>query len=248
MQRRSSFILEIVLAAVLLPLMAGPAAAGEPIRTGVAPKGGGGTGNTVGIRMTISSVNPALSSVDLDLIMYTRGFGPSYAGSTFFGTYPAIDYGDGNTVLTVPLALTSSGGGPGGSNVYRNLTSFSHTYPGPGVYTARATMACVACFRTSYAFFPPGSPAPTAFSYVNDYLPSSVIGNLAGTVVSAGTSYYASLSTNIRYSFLYHLIVTNTTPVLLGSSPIPTVSEWGLAVLGTALLAAGVVLLRRRAL
>jgi hypothetical protein len=198
----------------------------------------------VGIRVTVASIDVDLRSADLDLTMYTRGYGPSgAAGSPFLG-YPALDYGDGSTVSTATLALTNTGGGPGGSNVYRSLASFSHTYPGLGLFTARAAMACVACFQSSYAVFPIGSPVPTAFTGTLDYRPTSVIGNLPVRLTFSGTTSTFFSANSVRYLAAVYPVVTNTTPVVFDLE-IPTASDWGLVALGASLLAAGLVLLRR---
>jgi len=201
----------------------------------------------VGIRVTPTAVRPNFLEADLDLTMYTR-VGPypsTYAGVPYFG-FPAIDYGDGSTLPSTTLVLASSGGGPGGSNVYKNLASFTHTYPGHGAFTVTAASYCTYCFKTQYAFFPPGSPAPPTFSYSYDYLPQTVIGNLAGKHVYSGTTYLSFASYSVRYMFTYYAAVTNTALVDLRSVlEVPTTSTWGLALLGGLLLLSGVTVLRR---
>jgi len=199
----------------------------------------------VGIRVTPTAVRPNLLEADFDLTMYTR-VGPypsTIAGVPFFG-FPAIDYGDGSTLPTTTLVLASSGGGPGGSNVYKNLASFTHTYPGHSAFTVTAASYCTFCFKTQYAFFPVGSPAPTTFSYSYDYLPQTVIGNLAGRYAGADTlSYFTDYS--VRYMYTAYAAVTNTALVDLRSVlEVPTASTWGLALLGGLLLLSGLAVLR----
>lgn len=207
----------------------------------------GPTATAVGIRITPVNVDPSTLMADFDLTAYTRGLGPGgFIGSTFFSAIPAIDYGDGSTLSTTVIALSSVGGGPGGSNVYRSLASFSHTYPAAGAYQARTAMICYGCIYVRYASFPAGSPVPTTFTQTYDYLPATVIGNLAGRFFYAGTFYNTFFSTSIVYSLNYYFYVTNQAIVDL-AAPVPTASEWGLAALGAALLFSGFVLIRRTA-
>lgn len=214
--------------------------------------------DTVGIRLTVSNVDPTLRSADFDLTMYTRGLGPligpstAFAGALFFTTtYPAIDYGDGSVLTSATLGLTNSGGGPGGSSVYRTLASFTHTYPAGttnATFIARTAMNCVACFRSSYVFFPTGSPPPATFTQTTDLVPPNVIGRFAGTLAYSGTTTTTSgeptTTTSVRYKFTYYPVVTNTAVVSF-LKVIPTASEWGLITFGAVLLVAGLVLMRR---
>lgn len=223
---------------------------GRPQTSGALP-----VSNTVGLRITASNVDMELRAADFDLTAYTRGYGPNTVtsggatvanlGSTFFG-YPALDFGDGNTVAAATLGLANPGGGPGGSNVYRGLASFSHTYPGPGTFTVRTAMPCVGCFQSSYVVFPAGSPVPNDFSQTIDFRPTNVIGNQPLRLTYAGTTYSPALSASIRFSARVYPVVTNTAQVLLGSVlDVPTTSTWGLFLLGAILIAAGLVHLRR---
>lgn len=224
---------------------------GAAVEKGGVPPGPIGT---AGIRLTVSNVDASMRSADLDLTMYTRGYGPygttsggdyvAYAGSPFFG-YPAIDYGDGSTVPTVTLALTNSGGGPGGSFVYRSLASFSHTYPSPGAFLARASMACIGCIQVSYVFFPMGSPAPATFTGSLDLRPTNVIGNQPLRLYYTGTSSSSYFGSSVRYSTVVSPVVTTAAPVVF-TSQIPTVSQWGLIALGGSLLGMGLAMMRRR--
>lgn len=201
-------------------------------------------GGAVGIKVSVSNVHVGLKTADLDLTMYTRYLGPpGTAGVPTYGL-PALDYGDGSTLPTTTLALTNTGGGPGGSNVYRSLASFTHTYPSNSNFTARAAMACFLCVHSSYVFFPPGSPAPPTFTQTFDLLPTTVIGNLALPYQYSGTTYVGFLSTSVHYAYTYFLAVTNTAQVAL-VQPVPALSEWGLIALGLALLVAGIILIRR---
>ena len=243
---------------LLTSLVLTSAAAASPGAGGSAvPSKGiiGPPSNTVGIRMTVSNVDPVLQSADLDLTMYTRGYGPygtttggsyvAYAGSPFFG-YPAIDYGDGSNVPTATLGLATSGGGPGGSNVYRSLASFSHSYPTFGSFTARSAMVCAGCFQSSYVFFPPGSPPPATFTQNFDLRPTSIIGNRPLQIPFSGSTYVSFIGTSVRYAGIYSPIVTNTAQINFGAA-VPTASEWGLIAFGTLLLGAGLLLMRRHA-
>lgn len=251
MDRAPKIAFGIVLVTSLV-LVASAAAAPEARDRGVAEtRGPLPVSNTVGIRVTVSNVDVAMRSADLDLTVYTRGYGPNGAAGAYAGVpmlgYPALDFGDGSTLPSATLALTDLGGGPGGSNVYRSLASFSHTYPATGAATARAAVSCVGCFRLSYVLFPPGSPAPAAFTATSDRRPTSVIGNLPLRLDYAGTSYNAFLSTSVRYASAYYPVITNTAPVFLPSVlEIPTASSWGLIALGASLLGAGIIALRRR--
>lgn len=208
--------------------------------------GAGPLASAVGIRITPVNVDPNTLMADFDLTAYTRGIGPGGFIGSPISTVPAIDYGDGSTLSTTIIALSSIGGGPGGSNVYRSLASFTHTYPAMGTYEARTAMICVYCLYVRYASFPPGSPVPTTFTQTLDSVPATVIGNLAGRNATAGTFYYPPDSTSIVFSLTYYYYVTNraTVPLFV---PIPTTSEWGLAGLGAALLLTGLVLIRRTA-
>jgi hypothetical protein len=225
------------LAAVVLVVVWAPAAAAFP---------GEGLGPAVGIKVTVTDRRPAMLEADLDLTWYTRvGPYPSTTAGYPYAGFPALDYGDGDYVSYTTLALASSGGGPGGSNVYRNLASFTHTYPAPGSYTVTGASFCTYCVRSGYAFFPPGSPAPATFSYSYDYVPQTVVGNLAGTLVSSGTTYISFFSSSVRYMLTYYLAVTNTTQVAFNILEVPTASTWGLLALGALLALTGLVLLRR---
>ncbi len=206
---------------------------------------GGPLGPAVGIRVTPTDVRPDVLEADLDLTWYTR-VGPyptTLAGLPTFG-FPAIDYGDGSTLPSTTLVLASSGGGPGGSNVYRNLASFTHTYPGQGLFTVTGASYCTACFKSQYAFFPIGSPVPTTFSYSYDYVPQTVVGNLAGRYTASATT-LAGDSFSVRYLLTGYLAVTNTAVVNLQNVlAVPATSTWGLALLGGLLLLSGVAVLR----
>jgi len=202
-------------------------------------------GSAVGIKVTVTEVRNHLLEADMDLTWYTR-VGPypsTLAGYPAIG-YPALDYGDGSTLSYTTLALASSGGGPGGSNVYRNLASFTHTYPAPGTYTITGASICTFCYRTQYVFFPPGSPVPTTFSYSYDYVPQTVVGNLAATYKYSGTTDFFDYS--VRYAYTVYLAVTNTTQVMLrGPLSVPAASTWGLVALGALLALGGLAVLRR---
>lgn len=218
-------------------LFASPAAAQEP---------GGGIPfqGAVGIKVTPTAIRLQSLEADFDLAMYTR-LGPypsTYAGVPTFGI-PAIDYGDGSTLSTTTLVLASSGGGPGGSNVYRNLASLTHTYPSGAVYKVTASSYCTFCFRLQYVFFPPGSPVPPAFTASVDYVPQTVIGNLAARYTYNGTTSFEG--TSVHYHSTYYGGVTNTARVnLFNVLAVPTVSTWGLALLGALLLLSGLIVLR----
>lgn len=200
----------------------------------------------VGIRVTVADVRPELLEADLDLTMYTRvgPYGSSYAGVPTYG-FPAIDYGDGSTVPSTTLFLAGTGTGPGGSNVYRNAASFTHTYPAPGQYTVTAASLCTACIQGNYTFLYPGG-TPTSFgSSTIDYMPATVVGNLAGTTTSSGTMATPFGFYLVRFVMTYYQAVTNTGPVNLQAAPIPTSSSWGHLILGGGLLLLGVFLLHR---
>lgn len=221
-----------------------PALSGQPL---LAQEGSFPFEGAVGIRVTPTDVRLDSLEADLDLTMYTR-VGPypsSYAGFPTAG-FPAIDYGDGSTLPTATLVLASSGGGPGGSNVYRNLASFTHTYPSRGVYTVTAATYCTFCVRSAATYFPAGSPNnPTSYTSF-DYVPQTVIGNLAGRYGYSGTTSFPFFSSySVRYLVTYYLAVTNTARIdLQNALDIPTTSTWGLALLGGLLLLSGVAVLR----
>jgi len=204
-------------------------------------------GPAVGIRVTATELRPALLEADFDLTWYTRvGPYPSTVAGLPTTGFPALDYGDGSTLPTTTLALVSSGGGPGGSNVYRNLASFTHTYPATGSYTVTGASFCTYCLRSQFVYFPPGTPAPATFTNSYDYVPQTVVGNLAGTYVYSGTVNLSDYS--VRYLVTYYLAVTNTTRVVLANTlEVPTASTWGLVALGALLLASGLLVLRRLA-
>jgi len=220
------------------------AAAWGPNAQAQGGEGGDELGPAVGIKVTITDVRPASLEADLDLTWYTRvGPYPSTTAGYPAAGFPALDYGDGATLSYTTLALASTGGGPGGSNVYRNLASFTHTYPATGNYTVTGASFCTYCLRTQYAFFPPGSPAPASFSYSYDYVPDTVVGNLAGTRHYSGTVDLVDYS--VRYLATYYLAVTNTAQLALLAPDVPTASPWALIALGAALSLAGMLVLRR---
>ncbi len=202
-------------------------------------------GPAVGIKVTATDVRPAQLEADFDLTWYTRTgpYSSTYAGYPYAG-FPALDYGDGSTIPYTTLVLASSGGGPGGSNVYRNLASFTHTYANPGNYTVTGASICTACFRASVSIFDTASPTTPVSAYTLDYIPQTVVGNLAGSAVYSGTTTifegYA-----LRYLVTGYLAVTNTTRVSFSVLDVPTASTWGLAALGGALLLTGLLVLRR---
>lgn len=214
----------------------------------------------VGIRVSASNVDEVTNSADLDMTMYTRGLGPSgLAGRpSYYAALPALDFGDGSTIPTLTLALSSTipalgtevAGGVGGpTTVYRTLASLSHSYPAAADYTATAGMACVFCVQSSYVFFPPGSPPPPTFTATGNFLPATLVGNLVAPVTSSATAYISALGTSVRFAATYFLGVSNTTQVPLGTVvlEVPTASEWGLGALGALLLLAGLALVRRSA-
>ena len=213
------------------------------------------TADTVGLRVVVSSLDPALRTADLDVVMYTRGLGPrtttpsgarvARIGSTARG-YPAIDFGDGSTIPVATLALTSTGGGPGGSNVYRSPVSFRHTYPSSTTFEARAAMPCAGCFRGSYVVFPAGSPPPGTFTAMFNFRPANIVGSLPLRLTFAGTAYNSFISNSVRYQSTSYPVVTNSAQVVFGPD-IPTVSTWGLLALGLLLLGSGLALIRRSA-
>lgn len=202
----------------------------------------------VGIRVTVADVRPQVLEADLDLTAYTRtgGYSSVYAGVPPFGI-AALDYGDGGTLPTTTLALASPGGGPGGSHVFRSLASFTHTYPAAGAYTVRTGIFCYYCFRGAYTVFPPGSPGYPVFSTSYDYVPTSLIGNLAATYVFSGTYLSSDLSYSLRYLVTLYGAVTNTAQVVLRQAvvEVPATSTWGLILLGVALAGTGLFALRR---
>lgn len=215
-------------------------------RAGISEPGPLPLSDTVGIRVTVTDLRPQLLEADLDLTMYTRFpiASPTYpAGVPTFGV-PALDYGDGATVSTTPLALASSGGGPNGSNVYRSLSSFTHTYPAPGSFTVTAGMFCTLCGRSDYVIFPAGSPVPATFTASYDLLPTSVIGNLTART-SFGDTFQIGPSTSVRYAATVYYAVTNTTRLSLPLTAIPTTTEWGLIGMAVLLMTSGLVWLRR---
>ncbi len=200
----------------------------------------------VGIKVTPTDVRPQTLEADFDLTWYTRvGPYPSTVAGTPLIGLPALDYGDGSTVPTTTLVLASSGGGPGGSNVYRNLASFTHTYPSAGSFTARAASFCTFCVRSQYVLFPPGSPVPQTFTGSINYIPTTVVGNLAAKYSGSDTVYFSFLATSVHYRYTYYAGVSNTAQVILQQAEaIPAASPWGLAILSGLLLLAGVAILR----
>jgi len=199
----------------------------------------------VGIRITPTDVRPETLQADFDLTVYTRvgPYSTTYAGVPTVGL-PAIDYGDGSTLSTTTLFLASSGGGPGGSNVYKNLASFTHTYPARTTYSVTAASYCTGCLKSQYAFFSPGSPVPTTFTASYDYLPQTVIGNLAAKYSGSGTTSFFDFS--VRYVYTAYAAVTNTAQVDLRSVlDVPTATPWALALLGGLLLLSGLAVLRQ---
>ncbi len=212
----------------------------------VVPAGAQSLSNGVGIKVTPTDVRPQNLEADFDLTWYTR-VGPypsTTAGSPAIGL-PALDYGDGSTVPYTTLVLASSGGGPGGSNTYRNLASFTHTYPSAGSYTVRAGSFCTLCVRSQYVYFPAGSPVPSTFTGSIDYVPTTVVGNLAAKYSGSNTFYLSGLSTSVHYRYTYYAGISNTAQVVLQQAEaIPAASPWGLAILSGLLLLAGVAILR----
>jgi len=200
----------------------------------------------VGIKVTVTDVRRDSLEADMDLTWYTR-VGPypsTVAGYPYIG-YPALDYGDGSTLSYTTLALVSSGGGPGGSHVYRNLASFTHTYPALNDYTVTGASFCTACGRYAISVFPTASPDSPVSATSISYVPQTVVGNLAArttyqTTVPFGDGY------SLRIFYDAYLAVTNTAEVaFLTVLDVPTASTWGLAALGALLLLSGLVLLRR---
>jgi hypothetical protein len=236
MRRRSSVVvLGLALAAVSL----------APARAQEKPPVSG----AVGIRVTPSNVDPDTLSADFDLTMYTRyGTYPgALAGATFAGI-PALDYGDGGTTIpSTTLLLASPGGGPGGSTVYRSPVSFSHTFPALGNYTVITSMSCSYCYLVQYAIFPMGNTPPTTFSYTYDYLPTTVVGNLAASTQFGGTTSTTFGVYSVRYLYSVFNAVTNTAQVSLAlptDLDIPTLHPATLALLGVLLVTAGWWVLR----
>ena len=145
---------------------------------------------------------------------------------------PALDYGDGGSVLgatTIPLA--SAGAPPGVPNTFRG--SFTHTFPAAGDYTVTAGKA--------------GFLGPVGSTV---YPPTT--GNLV-TQSSLGFSQYSSFyGSTVNFTtvltFPFALGLTNTAAVTVGAAPIieiPTASSLGLLALMLLLAGAGIALLRR---
>ena len=207
------------------------------------------SGGAVGIRVTPVSVDPETLTAEFDLTMYTRS-GPNAtvgAGAPSVAI-PALDFGDGSTLSTT-LLLHDSDGGPGGSAVYRSAASLSHTFPSPATYVVTAGMACESCSQSQGVWFPVGSPPPTAYTTGYDFLPATVIGDLAATERYSGT--YTSLFgfSALRYAVTIYGAVTNTARVTLpltgvAGENIPTLHPIAIGVLGLLFASLGWWLLR----
>lgn len=233
---RSVLLLALVTSATALALVSVPSTlSAQPpaVATGV------------GIKVTVTDVRPQLLEADMDLTWYTR-VGPypsTTAGYPYIG-YPALDYGDGDTVSYTTLVLASAGGGPGGSNVYRNLASFTHTYPTYDDYTVTGASICTLCGRYQVSVFPTASPSTPTFASSISYTPQTVVGNLVAPVYSRYT-FPIGDGYSVRFITDVYLAVTNTARVHMLPDDIPTASPWGLVTLGGLLALTGLVLLRR---
>lgn len=207
---------------------------------------GGGLAPGVGIKVTVTDVRRDSLEADMDVTWYTR-VGPyptTVAGYPYIG-YPALDYGDASTLSYTTLVLASASGGPGGSNVYRNLASFTHTYPAVDDYTVTAASFCTLCGRYAVSIFPAASPNSPSFVTSANYTPQTVVGNLAAPTLYQ-TTFPIGDGYSIRLLYDVYLAVTNTAEVaFLTVLDVPTASTWGLVGLGALLLVSGLVLLRR---
>lgn len=210
-----------------------------------AASAGGEVTPGVGIKVTVTDVRRDSLEADMDLTWYTRvgPYSSTYAGYPFLG-YPALDYGDGSTLPYTTLVLASTGGGPGGSNVYRNLASFTHTYPALDDYTVTAASFCTVCGRYKVSVFPTASPDSPVLVTTASYTPQTVVGNLAAPTYYV-TTFPDGDGYSVRLLYDVYRAVTNTAEVaFLTVLDIPTASTWGLVGLGVVLLFSGLVLLR----
>lgn len=230
-------------------------------------------GRPSGIRITVTNVDTVSGQVDFDVTLNTSapyGVPPAATPSGFLGdylftvfyatTYPpgytgrlldpavmAIDYGDGNTIPRTKIANV----GPG---QFRG--SFSHTYPGPGIYDLRATAAALQIGNT-------GTVVPTTGNVITN--PNQAPTTPTGTASFLGSWYGRSffggaLTYNLvavaggaQHVWAFSNSVTSGSPngaagggLLIPTVPIPTASEIGLLLLAAAIAAAGVFQLVRR--
>ena len=103
---------------------------------------------------------------------------------------------------------------------------------------------CTACFRGTISYIETASPTTPISVTSFDYLPQTVVGNLAGSAAYSGTTtLFEGIA--LRYLVTGYLAVTNTTQVSFSVLDVPTASTWGLAALGGALLLTGLLVLRR---
>jgi len=208
--------------------------------------------HVVGIKATVTGTDPLANQADLDVTVYvssTDSYPFTYLGFPYSPfNLPAIDYGDGNTLSSTTLPLASPGGGPNGTNVYRNAVSFHHTYPGPGNYTVRVNSNCCVGFQGTFKVLYTPSPTTPVLSTTYDTIPTIITGNPAATTRYAGT-YTPTEAPSYRLVYSYYglLALSNTVPVRLVFPvlKVPTASATALLALGIALLATGTWLLRR---
>jgi hypothetical protein len=154
---------------------------------------------------------------------------------------PAIDWGDGITVLNQDIAFTGTNTTdttlPTSIDFYPTFSGqFMHTYAAPGSYTIRVFGSNVYALDSSYA-----------------------IASGTYSVTSPSIYYPSSSNTYPHYSSVSGLIpigITNTTTVSLSgaggspappppATPVPTLSTWAMVLLGMLLVGFGVAALRR---
>ena len=216
----------------------------------------------VGIRATVTAVDPGTATADLDVTQYTSpalgtpgsvGFiGDQYSATSVFGPYVytfvfrantpdinAIEYGDAVTLdqATLPLAAA------GTPNTFRG--SFSHVYPGPGAYTARVGTFTFGGYPDDGPY--PGYDNPKDPLITGNRVPVTGAVNLDYLVYMTGAPVF---STTINFIPAYPSFAanfTNTVQVVVSQSilEIPTQSELGLGILALLLAGTAVVLMRR---
>lgn len=161
--------------------------------------------NLIGLRLTVQNVNQGQVTVQITgqqysgLAIVSGRLGSQfwYDGSTSLDRWvtpvpPALDWGDGSTVLNlaIPFTYQTSTSTTSGRAVSRFTGQFMHTYAAPGNYTIRSfgTAIYAECCSTTYAV-----------TYGNAF-----------SALSPVMAYNSGSYTTTRFTGTYPIGVTNT--------------------------------------
>ena len=197
--------------------------------------------------VTVLPDNYGLGSVNYRVVLGARSDLNTYP-------HPALNFGDGDTLPSATLPLQGSTTISGSNLFAYRLGALSHTYPGGGTYTLRATVG------------PDGGPLPGLgpASMVDVVTGNGLSGDLTNVFSAyrqvfptsapttpvysfAGTSVFNYPDT-LRYITAQQQLTITDDGVIPDSDfafDVPTLGTWAMMALATLLAGSGLILLRR---